>query len=341
MREHIPYPKIHQLRNCIKDANGYMSFFNIQDKVYEFTGTVKLHGTNASVVMDKDGDMWCQSRKRILSEGKGDNLGFYKFFNDHEDAFIDILATLKASLGKKNDSIIIYGEWCGEGIQKGVAINQLPRMFVIFDVAYKNGETVTFLKPEMFEDLSSPKDNIHNIYDFDTYSIPIDFADPSSVQNALANITDKVEAECPVGKYFDVSGIGEGVVWKGWIDERPFTFKVKGKEHSVTKVKTLAKIDTEAFSKISEFVDYAVTMPRICSAVHEIHPYDDYSSKYTGDIIRWILNDIREEESDTINELTKSVSIEERDIFKAIGKDVANRYKELCSITIDENEESN
>lgn len=46
MRIFFPYPSIGQFRDAIKQANKK----NSQNTVLEYTGTVKLHGTNASIV---------------------------------------------------------------------------------------------------------------------------------------------------------------------------------------------------------------------------------------------------------------------------------------------------
>ena len=50
----------------------------------------------------------------------------------------------------------------------------------------------------------------------------------------MIEITEAVENECPVGKHFGVSGVGEGVVWtcvsEGWNDSGTW-FKVKGEAH--------------------------------------------------------------------------------------------------------------
>ena len=35
---------------------------------------------------------------------------------------------------KGYDYVTVFGEWCGKGIQKGVAINQLEKMFIIFEL---------------------------------------------------------------------------------------------------------------------------------------------------------------------------------------------------------------
>ena len=36
--------------------------------------------------------------------------------------------------------MLIYGEWCGAGIQKKVGLTQFPKMFVVFGMARVDGQ---------------------------------------------------------------------------------------------------------------------------------------------------------------------------------------------------------
>ena len=57
--------------------------------------------------------------------------------------------------------------------------------------------------------------DIYFVEQFQTNSnrtIAIDFNNPEKAQNELIKIMEEVEAECPIGKAFGVSGTGEGVV---------------------------------------------------------------------------------------------------------------------------------
>ena len=117
-------------------------------------------------------------------------------------------------------------------------------------------------------------------------------------QNQLIELTEAVEAECPVGKAFGVSGIGEGIVWTcvtpGW-ESSKFWMKVKGEKHSVSKVKTL--VDVEALANIQAFLDYAVTEARLDQGFTEVAAKD---IKDIAAFLRWMYNDIIKEEADTI-----------------------------------------
>ena len=305
--EHVSFHSIGQFRNVIKDA---------PKGVIEFTGTAKLHGTNASVVFTDKGGFYAQSRSRVITP-EDDNYGFAKFAYDNQGH----LERFKWVLNGYGE-IIIFGEWCGKGIQSGVGISQLDRMFVVFAVK-GNGK---WINPKIwqkrlkdhFGDLKLAGKQIFSIYDFPYYILDINFEYPETAINRLAVLTQRVEEECPVAKQFGVSGTGEGIVWSN--HEYGLIFKVKGEKHSVFKAKTLTAVDVEKIESIKEFVEYAVTENRLKQALAEVTP--DRDIKKMGDFLRWVYNDIIKEESDTLagngldsKEIGKYVSAKARTWF--------------------------
>jgi hypothetical protein len=230
---------------------------------------------------------------------------------------------------------VIFGEWCGGNIQKNVAICGLPKMFVIFKVRVRE-EIVTTTENEATADVNEQENTkysfwlepkewshikwheklIYNIYDFPIYEIDIDFQSPILSQNKLAEITQEVERQCPVGTYFNKTGIGEGVVWTEWAQTRgTLTFKVKGEQHSVSKVKTLARVDTEKLANIQEFIDYACTENRLLQGLDYLREQQlTIEMKNVGTFLKWIVNDIIKEEKDTM----KESNIDPKDIGRAV-----------------------
>ncbi|CAF4132204.1 unnamed protein product, partial [Adineta steineri] len=157
---------------------------------------------------------------------------------------------------------------------------------------------------------------IYNIFDFPIYEIEIDFESPKLSQNKLIEITQEVERQCPVGKYFNQTGIGEGVVWTEWAQTHgSLTFKVKGEEHSVSKVKTLAPVDTEKLESIKEFIEYACTENRMRQGLDYLREQQlTIEMKNVGTFIKWLVNDIIKEEKDTMN----ASNIDEKDVSRAV-----------------------
>jgi hypothetical protein len=95
-----------------------------------------------------------------------------------------------------------------------------------------------------------------------------------------------------------------------------YRMKTKGDQHSNTKVKKLASVDVEKVSSIKEFVEYAVTENRMEQAVSEIFGKEEPTIQKMGDFLRWLIKDIVDEESDTLEENGLSV--------KDIGKYISN-----------------
>ena len=290
------FPSIDQFRNVIrelkinhdyqgKDENGEPLYSHSEPyPTILFEGTVKLHGTNAGIVKYPD-KIEFQSRERVLTLAQ-DNAGF-------------MLSLSSKNLDKLfegiefNNYVAIYGEWCGQSIQSGVALSQLPKMFVIF------GLKVDDVWVPYFE--SIPEENIFNIQDFPKFQIEVDFNNPELVQNKLIELTENVEKECPVGKHFGVSGIGEGIVWTSFYKDKVYRFKTKGEKHSSSKVKTLASVNVDELNSINEFVDYSLTDSRLNQGISVLKEQGlPINQSSTGEFLRWIIGDIVKEESDTM-----------------------------------------
>lgn len=84
--------------------------------------TEKIDGTNAAVVIDEEGNVGAQSRKRLITP-ESDNHGFAKWVQDNADALRDVLG-----VGRH------FGEWWGSGIQRGYGCQPGERYFSLFNV---------------------------------------------------------------------------------------------------------------------------------------------------------------------------------------------------------------
>lgn len=276
------FPSIEQFRNIVKDVN-----FKHKDDVVKptirFHGTVKLHGTNAAIVKYKDGRIEFQSRERVLTLQQDNSQFMLTMLNKNLDFLFEDIEFV--------EYIAVYGEWCGKGIQKGVAISELDKSFFIFATSIDHKWT-NILR-------SDHSQRIYHINNFPTFEIEIDFNYPELSQNKLQELTLEVEKECPVGKRFGVSGIGEGIVWTS--EDRKYVFKVKGEKHSVSKVKILASADVEMVNNIKEFIENTVTENRLLQGIEKLKEMGlEVSQKSTGEFLRWVVNDIVKEEQDTI-----------------------------------------
>ena len=227
-----------------------------------------------------------------------DNAGFAKWA--HENIF-----ETAGVYGWMRHGFVVYGEWCGQGIQKGVAISQVPKDFVVFAVRLLDGENSNWALPatviEFAKDLG-----LKCIYNYPTWEIDIDFNHPEEAQNRLVELTQEVENECPVGKAHGVSGVGEGIVW--WPQPHPtfnvrdLEFKVKGEKHSESKVKTLAPVDVEKLNSIKELVDSILTEHRLEKKLDSLKESGlELELKNTGAYLKLVGQDVIKEEVDTID----------------------------------------
>ena len=341
--KHFAFPEIGQFRQAIRmvksaaqkvgtDANGDAIYDSLKPlPKIKYRGTVKLHGTNSSICFNlASQEFSIQSRQRIITI-EDDNYGFAKFAQalDLRKLF-DMIPPIPVSLtgykeitGQETDeekSIIIYGEWCGKGIQSGVAISELDKMFVIFSIMYKG----VWLPEEYVKCVKMTENRVFNIHDFPSFEIEIDFQNPELSQNKLGEITLGVENECPVGKALGVIGTGEGVVYSSLdssYNNPSFWFKVKGQKHSVSNCKTLASVDTEKVNSINELLEKVVTENRMEQGVQILKSKNSLSEltrANTGDLIRWVFDDVVKEESDTIS----ASGLAQKDIGSAISKKI-------------------
>lgn len=305
------YPSIEQFRNVIrtvkanhdykgKDEEGKAIYQHTENyPTLKFQGTVKLHGTNAGIVNYGD-RIEFQSRERVLSLEE-DNA---EFMNSMINKDLDFLFNRFTP----RDHVAIYGEWCGDNIQKGVAINGLEKMFVIFGIMVDD-EWV-----DIPEDLHNNEIGIYNILQFPTYEIDIDFNNPELVQNKLIEMTIAVEESCPVGKFFNKEGIGEGIVFTCTTNPE-LKFKSKGAKHSASKVKVLNSIDVELMESINEFVELSVSENRLKQGISFFNENNILvDSKNTGEFLRWIVNDVLKEEKDTL----EASGLDEKKVKNAI-----------------------
>jgi hypothetical protein len=340
MRHFVKFPSIEQFRSVVASVNRKYNFVGLDengDAIYDntkpkpvlsFTGTVKLHGTNAGICFNNHAGFWFQSRERIISV-ENDNYGFSAFCEEKILRFKQLFLSISNQYNIDMDkfTISIFGEWCGKSIQNNVAVSELPKSFYIFGIKVTpiEGDDEARGKESYWVDYAGFRDNdfgIFNILDFETFSIDVDFNMPELSQNKLVELTEYVEKECPVGKHFGISGIGEGIVWSIEVNGEVYRFKTKGEKHSSSKVKTVASVDVERLNGIVEFIEYAVTESRFNQALENVFPNNEaIDVKKLGDVIKWVMGDIIKEETDTMEKNGLSP--------KDIGKYVSDKVRKL------------
>jgi hypothetical protein len=212
--------------------------------------------------------------------------------------------------------ITLFGEWAGKGIQKGVAVSKLDKSFYLFGIKVKNsnGETywLDYSNVEHRGDI-----NFYNLSKIKRYEMEIDFNEVEKHLEVITELTNEVEAQCPVGTFFGVDGIGEGIVWETLYSGKKYRFKSKGDKHKVSHSKTVS-IEPEKQESIDAFFKYAVTENRLQQGLQKIFLDRDMDLdiKSTGDFVRWVTSDILKEENDTMT----ASNLEWNDVKSAISK---------------------
>lgn len=314
-----PFGSINQFKSVIKqirDEHDYQGKDPLTGKAirqhtsayptHDFHGTVKLHGTNGSVVKYSDNHYEFQSRQKILSAEGPDNYRFREkmLTKPYQLLFEDI---------EFKEYCAVFGEWCGRGVQQGVGISSCDQMFVVF--AIKVDDHYIQL-PDNFIGDTLHEAAIYSILQFKRFTIRIDFNFPQASQNTLHQLTMEVEEECPVARYFGVEGgIGEGIVWKR--RGASHRFKTKGPKHASTKVTTIAKVDEERLQTIATFIEYAVTENRLNQGLDFLRGEGlPMTSRSTGAYLRWVVGDVLKEETETM----EANGFTSRDIGGALSK---------------------
>ena len=335
MKKFIGFTKIGQYRQVVRDIMHIAQYQGMDENgehimnrgadlpTIPFKGTVKLHGTNAGVAMDGDGEMWYQSRKGIITPTK-DNAGFAFFADSNKAIFENFINDIRVNALLTDETVVIFGEWCGGNIQKGVAINGLDKMFVIFAVKVvpiDDEKPNYYIHENNWDNCKAPDNRIYNINDFEHKTIDIDFNNPELSRNVMIDIMSEVEKECPVGKAFgrkldEDDTTGEGNVWVGWYNNVRHIFKVKGEKHSVSKVKVLAPVDIEKINSVNSFVEYVVTANRLEQGIEQVFTSESKTPDMasTGTYLKWVLNDIMSEEMDTLI----GNNLEPKDVNKSV-----------------------
>lgn len=330
------YHKIRQFKDIVrdiqfkanykgKDENGEPIYQESVKPVLTFRGTTKLHGTNAGVCYTPNRGVVAQKRGSLLpTDALAGHFGFNSFvLVEKKDYFESIMADLWSRHCGVGEQITLYGEWAGEGIQKGVGISELPKGFYIFDCKVYNEVTDSHRWVDIEPIVTESK--IFKITDFPLWEIDIDFNKPALSQNKLVEITEQIEKECPVSKQLGIeNSLGEGAVWTCFWNGEKYIFKVKGEKHSVTKVKKLASIDPEIVNSIHSFVEYACTPNRIEQGIQEVEATE---KRHMPLLLKWVSNDIISEETDTL--VTNNLE------WKQVAGECANRVRQYFFNKID------
>ncbi|MBS9779925.1 MAG: hypothetical protein KGV51_04790 [Moraxellaceae bacterium] len=332
-------PHFDNLMQEVKDKAQFIGRGKNSEPVYdrtkplptvEFHSTIKVHGTNACVSLDSDHNIRYQSRNQLITENN-DNQGFVKWLKSDPMRHMRLVANL--TLAKQAFSniapvqqVLIYGEFAGENIQKGVAVSSIKKAFFPFllKVEFTNGAIAETDQVSQFLDTLG---RVFPLTLFERKRFIIDFNKPLEALAEIENYVLEVEKHCPVGAVFDVDGIGEGIVLTDEVCQ--YVFKAKGEKHQVKKSKrNLTDEELAELKTIEGYVTTVVTENRVKQGIEYLAEMGLPKSRAsTGDFIKWIVNDIHSEEN---YEITK-LGLNEHKLNKEIGKQAVKLFFKLLT----------
>ncbi|MBI4852395.1 MAG: hypothetical protein HY819_11415 [Acidobacteria bacterium] len=326
MSKHISWNSIELLHNVITTLTHLHNFDNRPFPTIHYKPKVKLHGTNCAVQIRPDG-IFAQSRTIMLSVNS-DLKGFAKWVCSQETYFRTLPQTLT-----------IFGEWCGPGVEGGTAISKIKnKIFAVFALQYGEAENAYIVTdPEEIQLVLGETSADIFVLPWENIDLTLNYSSKSDLEAIVPIINDSVvnvEQEDPwVKKNFGISGLGEGLVFypislkDGTIPRDPtgFTqlmFKAKGEKHRTANTKTAVQVEASVVGNTNEFVTLMVTEARLfqglTQACNEV-----YDMRNIGKFITWVSEDVRKESKAelaasnlTWEQVQKAVQTKARDWYK-------------------------
>jgi len=280
-------------------------------------------GQNGGVTIEAGG-VEAQSRSIFLpkTSGLGElvqrNLEYFRnLFRPNEEG----------SVFPPYSRLCVFGEWCGPGVQKSVALSRLPNtIFAVFAVQmedvilYEPDEITAFLTHNGTIKLP---DHVY-VLPWHTEEFVFDLANSAQVESQLDLVnalTNAIDVEDPwVLKVFGVRGPGEGLVWYPinvdvgtYETETPtqplkvravaedvyaaFAFKTKGEKHRVIATKLAAQTKPEVAADAIKYVALMLPEPRLQQGVQTVGGLD---KKHISAFIKWVVGDVEKEGKDEL-----------------------------------------
>ena len=320
--KHVPWGSIELLHNLVATL-GHLNGLGQPFPVVEYRAKVKLHGTNCAVQI-RGGGVVAQSRTALLSPDAD-----YKGFAAWVAAQRDYFARLPSGL-------IVFGEWCGPGVEKGMAISQArTKMFAVFAVRRDDGSIIH--DPDQIRALlpaANAPEHLH-VLPWEGPPITIAFGDRAALEGVASDLNTRVaavEREDPWAKSaLGISGLGEGLVfYPVSVDGAPpaterfeqLMFKAKGEKHRTAGTKTAVQVDPSVVASVAEFVALMVTDARLRQGLSEACG-GARDPKTTRQFLEWVAADVRKESSAELtasglswNDVDKAVQARAREWFR-------------------------
>ncbi len=272
-----------------------------------YRGTVKIHGTNAGVVCAPGLPLQAQSRNRELTL-ENDNMGFAAFVVEHEEALREYAMEVRNVCGLSSiDPVVLYGEWCGPGIQKGVGVARLPyKQFAVFAARLRDG---AYLDPFKSPDFCPPiHPFVRSVIEVEPIHVVLDFVHKAQIADMLARVEEqvaKIDRSCPWAAMFDIEGPGEGLVFwpvwgaDGYPDPSELVWKAKGAKHKEVTAAVSRDVPLAEVQHLTEFCARICPEARLNKGLDYMREMAiPFEKRSTGQFLKWIGQDLKRECAD-------------------------------------------
>lgn len=294
--QHVAWGSIELLHNVIRTLT-HLNELGQAFPAVEYRAKVKLHGSNCAVQIPEDpgAPIAMQSRTALLTP-EADYKGFATWAAAHAGYFSQLPRGL-----------VVFGEWCGPGVEKGMAISAAAsKLFAVFGVL-RAGRII--YDPEALRALLPAADapaELH-VLPWQGEPISIDYGSRPALEAAaerLNALVAEVEREDPwVKRVLGISGLGEGLVfYPTCVDGVApaadaeslgrLMFKAKGEKHRTAGTRTAVQVDATVVASIDELVKLMVTEARLEQGLSAVGGRDP---KLTGKFLAWVAGDVKKE----------------------------------------------
>jgi len=210
--KHIPYPDTPDFKatkgTFLKKLKKQR---NAKHSRVTFFGTVKIHGTNITIVFAPSTPPQIQTRNKVINKEEDDGYRSAEWLTPR----IEVIRSAFKPIIPTTMQVVIAGELAGRGINPNqAATSELKKFFTIFRVRVDG----IWLDRKVWQHVRFPPEtSIFNIYEFRTFEVEIDFNEERTIGGGkiIVDLSFGVENECPVALQLGgiKKGLGEGIVW--------------------------------------------------------------------------------------------------------------------------------
>lgn len=339
MLKHIGFPSIPAPAGALKD----LQFKDVG--LVDYIGTIKLDGSNLSVVCQEDGSLHFQSREMLLPiDGTADVYGFRGAFAKPEHlkrlqrAFAAVADFIRAK-GMPNERplfpITVYGEWAGQGVQGRTPVARLPLAWYPFAIRFSDFESDNSDKPiwtefefqqacvTRFVEAFELPTLVRSIFAYPTVALTVNSREPQQTLDAVELLVAPLESQCPFATLHGLEGAGEGWVFRPTgplgINAR-YWFKAKTAAHEERRNRAQRELSPAQQAQqavIDQLVQGNVNEARLMRAVRLLEERSVLVDKAaTPDFLRALVADVIKDNL----ELIEQQGLDKKALFPAISK---------------------